>query len=121
MHVEGIIERLLIALISSYEHAVRIEVVGGIEVGIVIEARRRVDDFAAQVVGDSALRDGAVDEHRAGILIRPRINDLSVDDLSVDILSIDDLGRTDLEQAKGSCDVYTDSSFSFAYIQYGVD
>lgn len=29
--------------------------------------------------------------------------------------------RTDLEQAKGSCDVYTDSAFSFAYIQYGVD
>ena len=29
--------------------------------------------------------------------------------------------RTDLEQAKGSCDVYTDSVFSFAYIQYGVD
>lgn len=29
--------------------------------------------------------------------------------------------RTDLEQAKSSCDVYTDSSFSFAYIQYGVD
>ena len=29
--------------------------------------------------------------------------------------------RTDLEQAKGSCDVYTDSTFSFADIQYGVD
>jgi len=29
--------------------------------------------------------------------------------------------RTDLEQAKGSCVVYTDSSFSFAYIEYGVD
>lgn len=29
--------------------------------------------------------------------------------------------RTDLEDKKGSCEVYTDSSFSFAYIIYGVD
>ena len=29
--------------------------------------------------------------------------------------------RTDLEKAKGSCTVYTDSTFSFAYITYGVD
>lgn len=29
--------------------------------------------------------------------------------------------RSDLEQRQGSCEVYTDSRFSFAYIVYGVD
>jgi len=38
-----------------------------------------------------------------------------------DIQGVIAFGRTDLEKAKGGCTVYTDSTFSFAYITYGVD
>jgi len=41
--------------------------------------------------------------------VRPDLQDIVVYD------------RTDLEAAKGRCTIYTDSTFSFAYIIYGVD
>ncbi len=38
-----------------------------------------------------------------------------------DLQGVVTFNRTDLEKANGSCTVYTDSKFSFAYITYGVD
>ena len=38
-----------------------------------------------------------------------------------DLQGVISFDRTDLEKSKGSCTVYTDSTFSFAYIAYGVD